>query len=233
MSGTSVVSFDLDETLWEFLPMMDGALRATLAALEQRRPDLRGAVDVAELHRVRARVAAEQRGSFEDLRRESFRRVLADHGVLEEGLPEWMVATWMDARVTSVILHPDVEPALSQLALAGHVLGAITNGNFPVDRLPLADTFAFIVHAERVGDPKPAADAFLHAVELSGGDPARWVHVGDDLDTDIRGAQAMGMRAVWINRNGAELPAGVEPDAELASLDGLVGVVERLLAPLQ
>ena len=84
-----------------------------------------------------------------------------------------------------------------------------------------------------MGDPKPAADAFLHAVELSGGDPARWVHVGDDLDTDIRGAQAMGMRAVWINRNGAELPADVEPDAELASLDGLVGVVERLLAPVR
>ena len=42
----------------------------------------------------------------------------------------------------------------------------------------------------------------------------------------------MGMRAVWINRNGAELPADVEPDAELASLEGLVAVVERLLAPV-
>ena len=49
-TSASVVSFDLDETLWEFLPMMDGALRATLAGLEERRPDLRGAVDVAELH---------------------------------------------------------------------------------------------------------------------------------------------------------------------------------------
>ena len=56
--------------------------------------------------------------------------------------------------------------------------------------------------------------------------------LGDDVDTDIRGAQAMGMQAVWINRNGAELPADVEPDAELASLDGLVAVVERLLNPV-
>ena len=160
--------------------MMDGALRATLAALEERRPDLRGAVDVAELHRVRAQVAAEQHGSFEDLRRESFRRVLADHGVVEEGLPEWMVATWMDARVTSVVLHPDVEPALVAAGRGRSRAGGDHQRQFPVDRLPLAETFAFIVHAERVGDPKPAADAFLHAVELSGGDPARWVHVGDD-----------------------------------------------------
>ena len=34
VTAAGVVSFDLDETLWEFLPMMDGALRATLAALD-------------------------------------------------------------------------------------------------------------------------------------------------------------------------------------------------------
>ena len=109
------------------------------------------------------------------------------------------------------------------------MLGAITNGNFPVDRLPLAEAIAFIVHAEHVGEPKPAADPFLHAVELAGADPARWVHVGDDIETDVRGAQAMGMRAVWINRRGAVLPADVQPDAELPSLDRLPAVVDRLL----
>jgi HAD superfamily hydrolase (TIGR01509 family) len=230
MTQRAVVSFDLDETLWEFLPMMDGALRATLEALEARRPELRGAIPIEELHRVRGDVAATQEGTFEDLRRESFRQVLEAHGETDPELPAWMVATWMDARLTSVVLHPDVEPALEQLTAAGHVLGAITNGNFPVARLPLASTFAFIVHAEHVGAFKPAAEPFLHAISLAAGDPARWVHVGDDIETDVQGAQSVGMRAVWINRNGVSLPSGVEPDAELPSLDGLAGVVERLLA---
>jgi putative hydrolase of the HAD superfamily len=227
--STGVVSFDLDETLWEFMPMMDGALRATLAALEERRPDLDGVITLEELHRVRAEVAESHAGTFSEIRRESFRRVLADHGVVEDGLAEWMVTTWMDARVTKVVLHPDVEPAMRELARAGHTLGAITNGNFPIARLPLAEAFSFMVHAENVGAPKPAAAPFQHAVELIGGDPARWVHVGDEIETDIKGAQAMGMHAVWINRAGATLPEGVHPDAELRSLEGLPSLVERLL----
>ena len=230
MTMPGVVSFDLDETLWEFLPMMDGALQATLEQLEARRPGLRGAITIEELHRVRAHVAASQQGTFEELRQESFRQVLEAHGETDPDLPAWMVATWMEARLTSVVLHPDVEPALEQLVDAGHVLGAITNGNFPIVRLPLATTFAFIVHAEHVGAFKPAAEPFLHAVKLAEGDPARWVHVGDDIETDVQGAQSVGMRAVWINRNGVTLPPGVEPDAELPSLAGLPAVVERLLA---
>ncbi len=229
-TAPGVVSFDLDETLWEFLPMMDGALQATLDALEARHPELRGTITIDELHRIRAHVAATQEGTFEELRQESFRQVLEAHGLVEPGVPEWMVRTWMDSRLTSVVLHPDVEPALRQLARAGHVLGAITNGNFPVARLPLAASFSFIVHAEHVGAPKPAADPFLHAVRLAAGDASRWVHVGDDVETDIQGAQAVGMHAVWINRNGATLPPEVKPDAELPSLEGLPALVEALLA---
>ena len=168
MTVPGVVSFDLDETLWEFLPMMDGALQATLEQLEARRPGLRGAITIEELHRVRAHVAASQQGTFEELRQESFRQVLEAHGETDPDLPAWMVATWMEARLTSVVLHPDVEPALEQLVDAGHVLGAITNGNFPIVRLPLATTFAFIVHAEHVGAFKPAAEPFLHAVQVGG-----------------------------------------------------------------
>jgi putative hydrolase of the HAD superfamily len=55
------------------------------------------------------------------------------------------------------------------------------------------------------------------------------VHVGDGLETDIAGAQAVGMKAVWINRAGIPLPEGYAPDAELPSLAGLDRVVTELL----
>ena len=225
----AVVSFDLDETLWEFMPMMDGALRRTIRRLEERIPALQGTITVDVLHAYRAALDGEA-GTYEELRMESFRRVLADRGVVEEGLPRWMVDVWMAERVFSVELHADVEPEMDRLAGAGHVLGAITNGNFPVEKLAVARRFAFVVHAERVGELKPAAAPFLHAAELAGGEPERWVHVGDDLDLDVAGAQACGMRAVWINRAGLPLPPGYRPDAELPSLTGLTAVVARLLA---
>jgi FMN hydrolase / 5-amino-6-(5-phospho-D-ribitylamino)uracil phosphatase len=225
----AVVSFDLDETLWAFMPMMDGSLAGTITALERRRPELRGHITVELLHEQRRLVAEQREGSYLELRLESFRRVLAAHGIDDPELPGWMVDVWMAERPAAVRLHTDVEPELDALEAAGRVLGAITNGNFPFAELAVARRFAFIVHAEQLGAMKPASAPFRRAVDLCDGDPARWVHVGDGLDTDVAGAQACGMKAVWINRAGIPLPEGYAPDAELPSLTGLSELVTRLL----
>jgi FMN hydrolase / 5-amino-6-(5-phospho-D-ribitylamino)uracil phosphatase len=232
MAGRAgVVSFDLDETLWEFMPMMDGALAAAIEELRQREPSV-GPIDVAELHRVRAEVAEDMEGTYEELRRESFRRVLAEHGADDPGLSAWMVERWMEARVRTVKLLDDVEPAMDALMARGYLLGAITNGNFPLHRLPLAGRLAFIVHAEHVGEEKPAAAPFARAAELAGSGSERWVHVGDSLESDVLGAQRFGLRAVWLNRRGLDLPEGVHPDAELRSLEALPETVDQLLGRL-
>jgi len=110
------------------------------------------------------------------------------------------------------------------------VVGAITNGNFPFEQLALAGRFAFVVHAEHVGEMKPAAAPFRRAAELAGGDASRWVHVGDEIGTDVEGAQAYGMLAVWLNRPRRPAPEGVHPDGEIASLHELPDLVDRLLA---
>ena len=230
MTAPVVVSFDLDETLWEFRPMMDGALAEAVAALARRRPDVAWNLTVPQLHELREVVAAERTGTFEELRAESFRRALQAHGVDDPDLAAWMVTVWMEARLRTVRLHADVEPELDRLEAAGALLGAITNGNFPFARLPLARRFRFIVHAEQIGAPKPSPEPFRRAIELAGGSSRRWVHVGDDLESDVIGAQRAGLKAVWVNRSGLSRPDGVRPDAELASLDGLGETVARLLA---
>ena len=92
-------------------------------------------------------VSEERTGTYRELRLESFRRVLAAHGVHDPELPGWMVEQWMSARKHAVRLHDDVEPELDQLVAAGRRLGAITNGNFPFVELDVARRFAFVVHA--------------------------------------------------------------------------------------
>jgi putative hydrolase of the HAD superfamily len=231
MAGrTGVVSFDLDETLWEFMPMMDRALAVAVDELRQREPSV-GPIEVAELHRVRAEVAEQMEGTYEELRRESFRRVLAERGAHNPELSSWMVERWMEARVRTVRLLDDVEPAMDALTARGYLLGAITNGNFPLHRLPLAGRLAFIVHAEHVGEEKPAPAPFARAAELAGigSERERWVHVGDSVESDVLGAQRFGLRAVWLNRRGLDLPEDVHPDAELRSLERLPETVDRLL----
>jgi FMN hydrolase / 5-amino-6-(5-phospho-D-ribitylamino)uracil phosphatase len=225
-----VVSFDLDGTLWDFAPMMDGALAAAIASLERHHPELAGRLTVAELHRHRQLVGQEMHGTLEQLRRESMRQALRSLGRDDAQLAEWLADELLAARAEVVGVHSDVEPVVDELLRRGHLVGAITNGNFPFQRLALAARFAFVVHAEEVGEMKPAAAPFRRAVELVGHGTRHWVHVGDELVTDIEGAQAFGMLAVWLNRSGEPAPAGARPDAEIASLDDLPDVVEALLA---
>jgi putative hydrolase of the HAD superfamily len=210
--------------------MMEGALAAAIVSLERRHPELAGVLTVEDLHRHRKLVGEEMHGTLEQLRRISMRRALAAVGWDDHQMAEWLADELLAARADVVGVHSDVEPVVDELLGRGHVVGAITNGNFPFERLAIAERFAFIVHAEDAGELKPAAAPFRRAVELAGLGPERWVHVGDDPAIDVAGAQRFGMFAVWLNR--AELPApeGIDADAEIQSLDTLPEVVDRLLS---
>ena len=48
------------------------------------------------------------------------------------------------------------------------------------------------------------------------------VHVGDSLRADVAGAEAAGIRAVWVNRRGLPVEAGTRAVADLSEL------IERL-----
>jgi HAD superfamily hydrolase (TIGR01509 family) len=229
MSFPGVVSFDLDGTLWEFQPMMDGAIQAAIEALEARVPELAGRLTLADLHEHRRLTGHEMEGSLEQLRRASLRRALRSVGRDDPDLADWMADRLLEARAERVPVHGDVLPAIEALVERGYAVGAITNGNFPFHRLELSGHFGFVVHAEQVAGPKPGPEPFARAVELAGGRPDRWVHVGDDVEIDVGGAQAFGMRGVWLNRFGVARHPDIRPDAEIAGLDELPAVVDRLL----
>jgi len=210
--------------------MMDGALAAAIGSLERRHPELSGVLTVDDLHQHRRLVGEEMRGTLEQLRRISMRRALAAVGWDDHELAEWLADELLQARADVVGVHSDVEPVVDELLARGFVVGAITNGNFPFERLALAKRFGFVVHAEEAGELKPAAAPFRHAVELAGIGPERWVHVGDEPAIDVAGAQSFGMLGVWLNRAGLPQPEGIRADAEIRSLDELPSVAERLLA---
>jgi putative hydrolase of the HAD superfamily len=55
-------------------------------------------------------------------------------------------------------------------------------------------------------------------LELS---PEQIVHVGDDPQNDVLGAAQVGLRTVWINRDGRAWPGGQCADAEIKTLEEL------------
>lgn len=83
-----------------------------------------------------------------------------------------------------------------------------------------AETFS-----SEVGYRKPDARIFRHALGLLGEDPSHAVFVGDRLNDDVVGAQAVGMRTILTREFRSEVPDEVRPDAIVERLEEIPGVI--------
>jgi putative hydrolase of the HAD superfamily len=80
-----------------------------------------------------------------------------------------------------------------------------------------------VVCSAVAGAPKPSGEVFRAALSLVDVTPGEAVHVGDDLDADVAGARAAGIRAVLLRRDGGTpAPVGVETIESLRALPGIV-----------
>jgi putative hydrolase of the HAD superfamily len=86
-----------------------------------------------------------------------------------------------------------------------------------------------LVVSEEVGVPKPDARVFELALSRLGSTPDQAVMIGDSWASDILGATALGIRAIWLNRY--DMPC---PDATLAteirSLEPVDAIADLILS---
>ena len=66
----------------------------------------------------------------------------------------------------------------------------------------LADRFPLVVGTDTTGLPEPQPAPFRAACALLGLEPAAVLHVGDDLVSDVAGADSAGLQARWLERTG-------------------------------
>ncbi len=71
-----------------------------------------------------------------------------------------------------------------------------------------------IVISEEMGIRKPRPEIFQAVIDAFGCAPDELLHVGDNLEADVEGAAALGMRTVWLTR---QVP---DPEAALAAYEG-------------
>ncbi len=115
-------------------------------------------------------------------------------------------------------VHLDVLPALEALRARKLRTAVVSNfdGRLPglLDELGIGRCFDAVVWSSDVGVAKPAAAIFVEAVRRLGVAPAETIHVGDDADADVAGAERAGLRVIQLDRSNRT------PNA-LTSLDGL------------
>jgi HAD superfamily hydrolase (TIGR01549 family) len=160
---------------------------------------------------------------------EAWRRTLRTCGCGDEVLAQHALELHQEYGRETYRLFEDVQELFSTLKEAGVPLALITNGAADVQRaklraLDIEHLFDAVIVSAEVGIAKPDAAIFELAMERLGAEPERVWHVGDNLGTDVAGARAAGIGAVWLNRHGRPLPEGeTAPDLEIRSLSELVG----------
>jgi putative hydrolase of the HAD superfamily len=122
-------------------------------------------------------------------------------------------------------LQEDALPTLQGLKAAGARIGVISNATFGMmrdfERLGLGAFFERPVFSQAVNVRKPDPHIFLLALSKFGCPPTRAWMVGDDPDTDIKGARGVGVVPILVDRAGSYPDSNVARVADLREVVGL------------
>lgn len=155
-------------------------------------------------------------------RTEVWNHALCEIGVCDPLLADQLSVVYPLERRNRYVPFPDVKPCLDRLA-TNYKLGIVTNGPYDLqcakmDATELRSYFGAVVVSRQVGLLKPDPRIFTLALEQLGVGAQDSIFVGDTPKTDIVGAHAAGMKAVWLNRDNVPQPEGMVPDRTIHSL---------------
>lgn len=243
-----LVTFDLDDTLWDTWSVLTRAHQVKQSYVEQHYPRIAAKWDLAATRKHNTDVRntrPDLAHSFTASHREAIRLQVTAVGYDEATAVDDIYGAFAVAR-NDVTLYDDALEMLSSLKQKGLLIGTITNGNADATKIRgLCDVISFAVDAHQAGaaKPKPAVFhlALARAAEVGDGsviEPDECVHVGDDLISDVLGAQGVGFRTIHFlpesrrakalleaEREVSNRPAREPPDATVATLSAIVDVL--------
>ena len=219
MADERWVTFDVYGTMIDWM----SGIRAELARLW---PEEDAERLLERYHELEPQVEEGRAIPYRDVLAETLARLASEEGLSvppgEEGALGDSLPSWKP--------FPEVPGALAELRGRGFKLAPLSN----TDPEFLAASFERIgvpidgqITASEAGSYKPAHGHWERFFERYEADRAGHVHVAASLFHDIAPADALGLRAVWINRLGetSELPRA----AELKDLSRLPDVLDELV----
>ncbi|MES1246922.1 MAG: HAD family hydrolase, partial [Actinomycetota bacterium] len=201
-----VLLLDLDDTILDDSGSRDRSLLEVCEAAA-RRTSLDPARVLEEVDRARAAFWSQpendrRRLDMADAYGEIFTGALAALGVDDRELGAELGALIERRRSETIEPLDGAIDTLHELRRRGIVLGLITNGGragqrAKIERFALAAHFAYIGVEGEVGHGKPHRIAYERAPDALGVAASACWMVGDNLEWDVAGAQAVGIRGIW------------------------------------
>ena len=225
-----VITFDLDDTLWDNVPTITKAEIETRKWIENKV----GKIDWGDLNdflNLREELIKEDESikwDISKLRKEIFRRKLA-HITPEKyrnKLVEDAFAVFISRR-HEIKLFDGVEIALKQLS-KNFLLGVLTNGNADIFRFNIGKYFSFSVSSLEAKNSKPNRAHFDKAIEIMENIKFDEIlHIGDHQVNDILAAYNLGIESLWFNNNESTWDQNFPKPDEFSSWEHLPEIVNN------
>lgn len=227
------VFVDLDNTLYPYPPCNEAGKQAAWeTACELGYESTRVAFDERYL-RARHEVKRELVGTAASHERflyfKRFIELATDAHSARDALA--LGEAYWSAYVEEMTLFEGVVDALEELQAAGLEIGIVSNLTTRIqleklDALDLEPVIDLVLTSEEVGREKPSSIMFTQPLAQLDLRPSEAVMVGDDVEADVEGANAMGMTTVLCNNDETGLTGLAQPDHQL---DTFVEVTEVVL----
>lgn len=236
MSRITLITLDLDNTLWDVDRIILRAEREMLDWLRSNAPTSLEHYHPEHLPDIRSTVSQRHGDKLHDL---TFMRIEVLAEVMQRAGYDPGTSRELANRAFEVFFagrnRVEFFPGALQMlrGLSGrYKIIALTNGNADITRAGLADYLSGAVSAADIGKSKPSAEMFLAPLESLNVRPEQAIHIGDNLIDDIQGANAVGMHSIWTNLRGEDrCPDDPMPSREVRTLEDVAAAVASLQLP--
>ncbi|MEM5513762.1 HAD-IA family hydrolase [Pseudoalteromonas sp. AS84] len=224
----SVMSFDLDDTLYSNHPIIKAAVKAQQNYLNAVPRYQEQGPKYWQLCRNEAVLQSpELADNVTKWRQHTLRLALSKLNLNVDDVELHADAAYnafADAR-SNIVVSDDILNLLDNLA-KHFTLIAITNGNVEIERFNLHNKFELVLQAGMHGKAKPHTTLFDKAAAHLNVAKSDILHIGDSLDTDVQGANNAGCQSVWLNDQGANYSYKGLADIEIANIHALTHFIK-------
>ncbi|WP_111979040.1 HAD-IA family hydrolase [Algibacillus agarilyticus] len=194
------ISFDLDDTLYNNQPIILNAEQALHQHLVNTYPELKNIskCDLSSAKQFATLKRPELQNDVTLLRKAWLAYLFQKHDITySDSDIDSAFAIFMQAR-NQIVISKEFQDTL--IALSEHfTLVVISNGNVDFDRLAISRLFKLKLFANTQNKAKPEQDMFNKIASALNLPVQQILHIGDNLETDIFGANRAGMQSCWYN----------------------------------
>lgn len=234
LSHIRAISFDLDDTLYDNMPYIHEAQNSLNEYIKTQYP-IAANIPEKKWRDIRTQTLHEQPELVNDLG--LLRATILTKGFLAAGMPSNLIS----AAVTDCYDHfyfkrsdfevpKSIRKVLKKLAKRVPI-AAITNGNVNCKAIGIEKYFTCIIHASPTHPMKPHPAMFDYVSAKLKIPSKNILHVGDDLDKDIKGASDAGYQTAWLAVNRPmhlrDENASMLPHIQLSELKQLKKLVKK------